>query len=453
MDEFFSGGVNTDAFYSVKGSMPYAEVLTQVQSYMSGQTSFETVDMTPDEVFRYKKHIETCITTNGLKCKGFSTLSQLIDRLYDSMTQYDILTQYLLPEVYNRDGIEEIYGRWNCIYILAHNKKIRLKETFPSLEVCKSILNRIANKFNFNINEGTPTALGEFAPNIRASIVSSPITSKELGLEFNIRIVHGSKMKRELLLDGGTIDENGLHFLELCTQYKANICIGGATGSGKTGTMYYLLSHITQDDTYRVGTIEIESREFNLIRYDSEGNCINDVFHWVTRASDDERYNISANDLVEHAMRFKADILGVGEMRNREALMTCELAITGHGVITTTHCQNASETYKRIVTLCKKGGSYDDETLYRLALSAFPIVVYQRQNKKTGVRRIYEIAEGIEYKNHTAVVNTLFQYCVTDNQQQSGTTIGSFKQVGRISDKLRRQFVDNGCSRAEIENF
>ncbi|MEF9853231.1 MAG: ATPase, T2SS/T4P/T4SS family [Hydrogenoanaerobacterium sp.] len=446
--------INTDVFYNVQGTASYIDVLKQVQAYMAGQTEFKLTNMTQDEIFRYKKHIENCIITKSIKCKEIDTLSQLIERLYNSMTQFDILTPYLQPERYNHDGIEEIYGRWNCIYILAKNKKIRLNEKFPSSEFCLDILNRIANRFNCNINEGTPTALGEFAPNIRASIVSSPITSKELGADFNIRIVHGGKMKRKLLLDGGTIDERGLRFLELCIEYGANICIGGKTGSGKTGTMYYLLSYMAQDDTYRVGTIEIESREFNLIRYDENGDVLNDVFHWVTRASDDERYDISANTLVETILRFKPDIVGVGEMRNREALMTCELATTGHGAITTIHCSSAADTYSRMVQLCKKADTnFDDDTLYQLALSAFPIVVYQRQNKKTGARRIYEISEGVEYKNRKVVVKPLFQFIVTDNQKSSGTAIGGFKQIGQISDGLRQNMMDSGCTKAELEIY
>ena len=443
-----------DVIYNVHGDAPYAEVLSIVQEHMASIEGFDTEKMSADDVFRYKKHIADCIRQKGLKCKEANTLSELQERLYNSMVKYDVLTRYLQPEVYNELGIEEIYGRWNCIYILAKNTKVKMPEKFPSLEHCKNILNRISRGFDRNINKGTPVALGELAANIRASIVSNPISSDDMGPEFNIRIVHGSKMQRKLLLKGNTINEAGLRFLELCIRYKVNICIAGATGSGKTGTMYYLLSHMTQDSTYRVGTIEIESREFNLVLYDDNGECVNDVFHWVTRQSDDERYNITANDLVEKVLRFKPDIVGVGEMRNREALMTCELAITGHGVITTIHASSAHDTYDRIVTLCKKSGiQYDDKTLYQLALQAFPIIVFQHQNKKTGARRIFEIAEGIEYKDGKVITNPLIKYVVTDTQEKTGLTVGTFHTIGQISDKLRQTLIDQGCTRADIADY
>lgn len=442
-----------DSIYSIKGETKYEDVLEQVQKYMTALGGFDKDNLMGDDVFRYKKTIENYIMKSQLKCAECNTLSELIERLYNSMTQYDVLTPYLQQETYKRMGIEEIYGRWNCIYLLTKKGKIRLKEKFPSPTSALHILNRMCDKFNAVVNEGTPKALGEFRPNIRISIVGSPITSPELGVEFNIRIVHGSDMTRKLLLDNGTVSESGLNFLELCVSKKINICIAGATGSGKTGTMYYLLSYISQTPEKRVGTIEIECREFDLIRYDDDGNVVNDVFHWVTRSSDSERYNISANDLIEIILRFKPDVVGIGEMRNAEALIACELGNTGHGIVTTTHADCALSAYDRIVMLCKKADiGYDDKTLYNLALQAFPIIVYQKQCEDKS-RKIFEIAEGIEYRDDKVVINSLFRYVVSDNKEDSKLSMGAFKQVGMISDKLRQRFIDNGASQASLKMF
>lgn len=444
-----------DSIYSIKGETKYIDVLQQVQEYMTALGGFNKENLSGDDVFRYKKTIENYIMKSQLKCAECTTLSELIDRLYNSMTQYDVLTPYLQQETYKRMGIEEIYGRWNCIYLLTKKGKIRLKEKFPSPISALHILNRMCDKFNAQVNEGTPKALGEFRPNIRISIVGSPITSPELGPEFNIRIVHGSEMTRKLLLESGTVSEDGLKFLELCVSKKINIAIAGATGSGKTGTMYYLLSHISQTAEKRVGTVEIECREFDLIRYDEDGEVINDVFHWVTRSSDSERYNINANDLIEIILRFKPDVVGVGEMRNAEALIACELGITGHGIITTTHADSAPTGYDRIVMLGKKANmGYDDNTLYKLALKAFPIMVYQKQcDDANKSRKLYEIVEGVAYRDETVIVNPLFRYVVSDNKEDSKLSIGTFKQVGTISDKLRQRFIDNGASQATLKMF
>ena len=76
-----------------------------------------------------------------------------------------------------------------------------------------------------------------------------------------------------------------------------------------------LPSTVAKDAAKRIGTIEIESREFDLLRRDENGAPLNDVFSWVTRSSDDSRYNIPANKLVETILRFTPDIIGLGEMR------------------------------------------------------------------------------------------------------------------------------------------
>ena len=436
---------------------PYARVLELVQASLSSGTQelsrLHPEEMSADDVFKLKKRIEAVLSDNKVTAEGYESVSALIEDLYNSMVQYDVLTPYLRPETYERMGIEEIYGRWDSIYLLTKSGKLRLERGFPSPQKALDILNKMCDRFNANINEGTPTALGEFRPNIRISVVSSPISPAELGPEFNIRIVHGSEITRELLLKKHTINEQALDFLEECMRRRVNICIAGATGSGKTGTMYYLLSSITQDSGKRVGTIEIESREFDLVRRNPQGQVCNDVFSWVTRESDSQRYNINASDLVEIVLRFKPDIVGIGEMRNAEALMACEVGITGHGVITTTHADSARAAYDRIVMLCKKAGNgYSDETLYRLAVQAFPIIVYQQQCEDKS-RRVFEILEGLRVENGQPVTSTLYRFSMEDTVQGSGTVLGKFRQENRISDRLREYMVLGGAARSALNRY
>lgn len=448
-----------DEIYDVRGEMTYLDVLAKVQkemSVISTQRSYNISQMARDEIFRYKKDIEGCITKYKLKCKDIDKMSELVDRLYNTMTQYDVLTKYLDPNVYNELGIEEIYGRWNCIYLKTKDGKKRLKEKFPSKEIADTIFARITSHFNSNsnLNEGTPVVLGEFLPNIRASFVSTPITSLSDGTEFNIRIVHGSKMTRDFLLNTETVNAEGLQFLEMCIAHKIGIVTSGSTGSGKTGTMTYLLSTQTTDDKKRVGTIEIESREFDLIKYNEDGECINDVFHWVTRSSDDERYNITANDLVETILRFQPDIVGIGEMRNKEALIACEMGTTGHGVITSIHAECAADTPYRMAELMQKAGStYDMTNLLMLAQKAFPIIVYQQKCIDNKSRKVYEIAEFVEVRDGKPIVNNIYEFVVQDTQVEKNITIGQFCKVGTISDGLRQRLRRNNVPNAIINQY
>lgn len=449
-----------DDIYDIKGNQSYLEVLEVVQKEMSEivtRNKLDVKELSNEEVFRYKKHIENCIREHHLKCSETTKISDLVERLYNTMTQYDVLTEYLKPEVYNELGIEEIYGRWNCIYLKTKKGKIRLKEKFPSAQIADNIFSRITQHFNSNsnLNEGTPIVLGEFKPNIRATFITYPITSFALGAEFVIRIVHGSKMTRDLLLETETISKEGLEFLEMCIAHKIGIIIAGGTGSGKTGTMTYLLSKVTKDDTYRVGTNEIECREFDLIRYNEHGECINDVYHWVTRSSDDPKYNITANKLVETNLRATPDIIAIGEMRNSEALMACEMAITGHGVITSIHAKNAANTPMRMVSLMRKAeeaAGMDNTYLLELARQAFPIIVYQKKGLDNS-RKIYQIAEFVEVQNGKPVVKNIFEFVVQDTQEDSKLTIGEFRKVGRISDELRMQLRWNFVPNSEIDKY
>jgi pilus assembly protein CpaF len=61
-----------------------------------------------------------------------------------------------------------------------------------------------------------------------------------------------------------------LDFLALILRYGVSVCVTGATSSGKTTLMSWLLSTIP--DEKRIFTIENDCREFDLIKEDGNGN-------------------------------------------------------------------------------------------------------------------------------------------------------------------------------------
>ena len=138
-------------------------------------------------------------------------------------------------------------------------------------------------------------------------------------------------------------------------------------------------------------------------------------------------------------------------MRNEEALAVSELALTGHGAITTLHAASAQAAYSRIVDLCKKAGSsYNDATLFRRAIRAFPIIVFQ-ERLADGRRRVLSIVEGVGYADEDADVKPLFRFEIEDNT--AGKVLGKHVQTGQISRELRQTLLQHGASRKELEGF
>ena len=234
-----------------------------------------------------------------------------------------------------------------------------------------------------------------------------------------------------------------LDFLETVLRYGLSMCVTGATGSGKTTLMSWLLSTIP--DNKRIITIENSCREFDLVKVDTDGNVINNVVHTVTRYSDDEKQNIDEEKLLEASLTCNPDYICVGEMKSSEAFAAQESARTGHTVITTTHANSCQATYYRMLTLCKMKYDIDDKTLFNLVTEAFPIVLFEKKLENNS-RKIMEILECEILPDGIRKMNTLFRYNITENKEKNGNMeiTGYFEQVNRISEFLQKRLLENG---------
>ncbi|MEG0764118.1 MAG: ATPase, T2SS/T4P/T4SS family [Oscillospiraceae bacterium] len=443
----------------------YAAVLDRVQQYMTDNYSeMLKENATSDEVKgdstelydkerQIKRNIEIYIKENEIVCSEETHISALSARLYNSMCRYDFLTPYIMDDKFIEENhIEEINGNsWNAIYVTDKNGTHLIKEHFPSPTHAINTLNALATRLDKTLNRTTPIFLGEIRKNIRIACSVAPVVDAEQAVNFSIRIVSLANFTREDLIKKGTADDIMLNFLEMCISHNVNICFSGATFSGKTGSLGYLLSYIAKNSDKRIGTIEIEAREFNILRFDESGNALNNVFNWCTRESANERLNITSDTLEELILRFSPEIIAIGEMRNKEALITCEIGTTGHTVITTTHSGSAADSYDRIVRLCKKSRmGYDDDTLYRLALRAFPIICFQKRCMDKS-RKITEIIEGTGYKDGVVEYRTLFHYEVESSTKE--LVSGKFVHDNGISDWLKKSLLNNEASKSEVDEF
>ena len=444
-----------------KDEYTYAEILSDVQAHMSenqkeliNQIKTDFTEKNPEQENKLKDTIEEYIFDNNIKCDTIASRETLINKLFDSMVRFDFLTPYILDDEFIiENGIEEINANaWNEIYITDKNGVHLSEEHFCSPEQAITIVSSIATRLDKTLNEGTPIFLGEIKKNIRIACASVPVVDSKKVVNFSIRIVSIKEFTKEELVEENTYSNDSLTLLETLVENGVSVLLAGATNSGKTATMNYLLKHLTKDGTRRTGTIEIEAREFDLPVYDENSLVQNNTFSWVTRESLDEEKDVDANTLEELMMRFSPQIIGVGEMRNKEAMITCEIATTGHTVITTTHSKNAASAYDRVVMLCKKAQlGYDDTTLYRLALEAFPVIAFQRFFNSDRKRVCTEVVEGVGYENGKVITRTLYKFVRDLNNPNE--TVGHHERVNNISENLIGILYDNGASTEDIRRI
>ena len=431
---------NQNLFFSPEEKgRAFSDVLKEVQEYISSKYSTLMVEGGSEEVKQQvKRYITKYICDYRITVKG-KTQEQLIDDLYTEMAEFSFLTKYIFGT-----GIEEIdINSWRDIEIQYNDGRCeKLEEHFESPEHAVNVVRRMLHVSGMVLDDASPSVLGHLAKNIRIAVLKTPVVDEDVGVAASIRIVNPQNMKKEDFIDGGTATEEMLDFLAECIRYGISVCVAGATSSGKTTLLGWLLTTIP--DNKRIYSIENGSRELALVRR-KEGRVVNSVIHTLTRDSENERQRIDQTALLDMALRFNPDIIVVGEMREPEANAAQEAARTGVAVVTTIHSMSCDATYRRMVSLCKRAVEMRDETLMGFVTEAYPIVAFckQLENKE---RRLMEIMECEILPDGTRSFRPLFEYQIEENRIENGKFIvkGSHRRVNAISDSLRRRLMESG---------
>ena len=426
----------------------FSEVLQHVQEYISENYSELITDSSlEDSKEQIKRYISKFVNEKRVSVNGY-TANQLMDALYSEMAEYGFLTKYIFGK-----GIEEInINAWNDIEVQYSNgKNIKLDEHFDSPEHAINVVRRMLHVSGMVLDNATPSVLGSLTKNIRIAALKYPLVDEDVGVSASIRIVNPQNMTKDDFINSGSASEKMLDLLSSLLRYGISVCVSGATSSGKTTVLGWLLTTIQNNK--RIYTIENGSRELNLIRRKA-GKILNSVIHTITRISEIESQNIDQIKLLDMALRFNPDIIVIGEMRGAEANAGQEAARTGIAVITTIHSNSCEATYRRMVSLCKRAVNLNDETLMQYVTEAYPIVAFckQLENKE---RRMMEIMECEILPGGERVYHTLFQYIITSTSLQDGKYIieGHHEQINGISESLAKRLMENGMPISEIERF
>ncbi|NUJ97164.1 type II/IV secretion system protein [Candidatus Gracilibacteria bacterium] len=114
------------------------------------------------------------------------------------------------------------------------------------------------------------------------------------------------------------------------------VLVTGPTGSGKTTTLYTMLSKLNTRDK-KIITLE------DPIEYELPG---------IIQSEVKEKNGFSFETGLKAILRQDPDIIMVGEIRDFETLMTATNAsLTGHLVLSTLHTKSAAETLDRILSM------------------------------------------------------------------------------------------------------
>ena len=438
-----------DLFFAAEDtSRDFTSVLREVQAYLSKEySSLVTADGNEEVKAQIRRFAGKYIQDHRIQVTG-KTTDELIDAIYSEMAEFGFLTKYIYGE-----GIEEIdVNAWDDVEVqFSGGVTKKLTEHFDSPEHAINVVRRMLHVSGMVLDDASPSVLGHLSKNIRIAVLKTPIVDEDVGVAASIRIVNPQSMKKQDFVKGGTATGQMLDFVSECIRYGISVCVAGATSSGTTTLLGWLLTTIP--DSKRIYSIENGSRELALVRR-KEGKVVNSVIHTLTRDSENERQRVDQIALLDMAMRFNPDIIVVGEMRGPEANAAQEAARTGVAVVTTIHSMSCDATYRRMVSLCKRAVDMSDDTLMGFVTEAYPIVAFckQLENKE---RRLMEIMECEILPDGTRKFRPLFQYQITENRIEDGkfVIIGQHRQVNPISESLARRLMENGMPQEKLSRL
>lgn len=150
-----------------------------------------------------------------------------------------------------------------------------------------------------------------------------------------IRILGGSSgaLTREML---GLSEANNVLFDKITKSPNGIILLSGPTGSGKTTTLYTLLSEINRPD---VNIITVE----DPVEYKLDG---------INQVQVNVKAGLTFASGLRSILRQDPDIIMIGEIRDGEtAQIAIRASITGHLVLSTIHTNDAASSVVRLVDM------------------------------------------------------------------------------------------------------
>jgi archaeal flagellar protein FlaI len=288
------------------------------------------------------------------------------------------------------DNIEEIAVNGAKDHIWVYHRKhgwLRTNIMPESEEQIKHYATTIGRKVGRQITILTPLMDANMGSGDRVNATLAPVSLT--GNTITLRQFAAKPWTITDFLSKGSIDPYAAALIWLGVQYEMSMLIAGGTASGKTSMLNVISNFFPPNQ--RIISIE-DTHELQLPSF----------LHWVpliTRLPNVEgKGEITMLDLLVNSLRMRPDRILVGEIRRKkEAEVLFEAIHTGHSVYATIHANNVVEAITRITS--------PPIDVPKTMLPAISLLIVQYRNRRTGIRKLFQIAEVLQ----DATANVLVQ--------------------------------------------
>ncbi|MCX8178822.1 MAG: type II/IV secretion system ATPase subunit [Candidatus Aenigmarchaeota archaeon] len=339
-----------------------------------------------------------------LKKKFYTKSLQLINKLLPNLAieKKEFLSGIIVNEMLGLGDVELLLSDPNLEEIVINSSKepvwvyhkkhgwLKTSLLLKDEQQIQNYASNIGRKVGRQISILNPLLDAHLTSGDRVNATLFPISTT--GNTITIRMFRRNPWTITDLIVNKTTDINIISLLWLAIEYEMNVIISGGTGSGKTSFLNALMFFVPPNN--RIISIE-DTRELRLP----------DFLHWVpltTREPNAEgKGQVDMLDLLVNSLRMRPDRIVVGEIRKeRQAEVLFEAMHTGHSVYSTVHADTAEQTFKRLTN--------PPINIPEALLDALDLAVVMYRDRRTGRRRVYQIAEFMpDSKNK---VNVLFSW-------------------------------------------
>ena len=222
--------------------------------------------------------------------------------------------------------------------------KVRLRidgvlqdHTIVPIQYQKNLTTRLKLISNMNITESRLPQDGAIKDTINGIDLDMRVSSlnTNLGEKIVIRILDYSK-STEGLESLGFTPKNLIKIKKMVEVPNGIILITGATGTGKSTTVYTMLQHLNKEET-NIITVE-DPIEMNI-----EG---------INQVQVNPEIGLTFGRVLRSILRQDPNIILIGEIRDSEtAQIAVRASITGHLVFSTVHTNNSLSTIERLLDM------------------------------------------------------------------------------------------------------
>lgn len=344
-----------------------------------------------------------------------------------------------IDDLYNDPTINEIWVN-GCehIWIEKGGIKYRLKDRrFKDDEDVIRIIRLLLQFDKKEVTIQTPMQESRMLDGSRLTVLIPPVGKRPY---INIRKFEAFELTTENLIKAGTVTEEMVEWLAKAVRGRANILIIGETGAGKTSFLKWLVGFMPAN--LRIGTIETNF-ELKLDEKYPDRNIFSYEEH--------PELGIYMDDLFKKCLRSSPDVIVCGEARGAEADELIRAMRRGHpGSISTIHTNSPETAIDDLAEMINEDGKRRDPIQLRHRVASAIEIIIQIHRFDDGTRRVTRITEVItDNDSYKYRMNDIFRYEIDKNNP----SIGEFKKVGMLSEKLKKKLNYYGLSYEELKDM